>query len=62
MEKLQLFAWIADIIGSCNHDFHFEAVENLIQLYFKRTADEIGRDELKILAQERWNDIHLILR
>ena len=62
MEKLHLFAWIADIISSCNHDIHFEAVENLIELYYKRTADEIGRDELKILAQERWNDIHLILR
>lgn len=58
---IDLFDWVAKIIETCNHDFHFEAVDNLINLYFERTKDEAKMTELQHLRQKKWNQIHTIL-
>lgn len=59
--RKNLFEWISRIIETCNNDFHFEGVDNLIELFFERTKDEEKRTELRLLRQQKWNDIHLIL-
>lgn len=60
-ENDNIFDWIFRIIQTCNHDFHFEAVDNLINLYYERSKDEGKTLELKILRQHKWNEIHDIL-
>jgi hypothetical protein len=63
MEKdRDLYEWIAKIIDTCNQDFHFEAVDNLINLYHERVKDEKKKIELEFLRQEKWNQIHFILK
>jgi hypothetical protein len=56
-----IYDWIGKIIQTCTHDFHFEAVDNLIDLYFEFCKDENKTLELKIQRQQKWNDIHDIL-
>ncbi len=63
MEKdRNLYEWIAKIIDTCNHDFHFEAVDNLINLYYERVKDDNKKVELELLRQNKWNEIHFILK
>ena len=31
-----VFEWIVKIIDTCNNDFHFEGVDNLINLYYEK--------------------------
>lgn len=64
----QVFEWIRGIIESCRDDFHFEAVDKLIQLYdakyngiFNITVAKYC-DELENLRSTRWNAIHGILK
>jgi len=59
--RKNLFEWISRIIDTCNHDFHFEAVDKLIELFFDRTKDEEKKTELLMLRQRKWNDIHYLL-
>lgn len=56
-----LYDWVAKIIATCNNDFHFEGVDNLISLYSQFTKNEEKTLELQILRQKKWNDIHDIL-
>lgn len=60
-ENDNIFDWIFRIIQTCNNDFHFEAVDNLINLYYERSKDEGKKIELMILRQQKWNEIHDIL-
>ena len=41
-----LFEWISKIIDTCYHDFHFEAVDRLISLYFEREKNDEKRDPI----------------
>lgn len=59
--KEQLFNWISKIIETCTHDFHFEAVDNLIELFYEREKDEKLKTELQLLRRSKWNEIHFIL-
>lgn len=62
MEKERdLFQWISKIIDTCNHDFHFEAVDNLIKLYSEKVKDKDKTLELEILRTRKWNEIHFLL-
>lgn len=56
-----LFEWITKIIDTCVHDFHFEAIDNLIALYYERVKDEEKKIELELLRMKKWNDMHNIL-
>ncbi len=56
-----IFDWICKIIETCNNDFHFEAVDKLISLYFEREKNEEKQFELESLKVRRWNEIHHIL-
>jgi len=56
-----LATWIASIIDSCNNDFHFDAVDNLIDLFYEREKNEALKIELTLMKQQKWNDIHNIL-
>jgi hypothetical protein len=60
-KNIDLFEWVAKIIDTCNHDFHFEAVDNLITLYYEKSKDEAKMIELKQIRQDKWNQIHNIL-
>ena len=59
--RKNLFEWISRIIETSNNDFHFEGVDNLIELFFEKTKDDDKRTELRLLRQRKWNDIHNIL-
>jgi hypothetical protein len=62
MEKEKdLFEWISKIIDTCRHDFQFEAVDNLIKLFYDRVKDEAKKTELEHLRIKKWNEIHYIL-
>jgi hypothetical protein len=60
--NLNLFEWISKIIDTCHHDFHFEAVDRLISLYFEREKNDEKRHELELLKVKKWNEIHTILK
>lgn len=55
------FNWIMNIIESCTDDFHFEAVDKLIELYFEKTKDKDLDFQLKMKRAEKWNQIHSII-
>lgn len=62
MEKIDtIYDWVSRIIATCTHDFHFEAVDRLIDLYFEREKDEAKQTELKMLKKIKWDEIHNIL-
>lgn len=58
----QLFDWISVIISSCTDDFHFEAVDKLIDLFYERTKDEKITTELRLKRALKWNEIHAIVK
>lgn len=64
MEKRteNIYDWICRIIDTCCHDFHFEAVDRLIDLYFEREKNDVKRTELMMRKQQKWDDIHYILK
>lgn len=55
------FEWIERIIDSCKNDFHIEAVDKLIELYFQRTNNEKNYNYLQIMRWVKFNEIHFIL-
>jgi len=57
-----MFDWVARIIDTCNNDFHFEAIDNLIDIYFKNFGDETLKLDLELLRVKKWNEIHVILK
>jgi hypothetical protein len=61
MENKDIYDWIKKIIETCNNNFHFEAVDKLIDLYYERFEDEQKKTELLILRTDKWNEIHLTL-
>ena len=62
MEKERdLFQWISKIIETCNQDFHFEGVDNLIKLYDEKVKDKDKTLQLQILRTRKWNEIHFLL-
>jgi hypothetical protein len=61
MDKNNIYEWIVKIIQTCNNNFHFEAVDKLIELFYEKENDEQLKVELQILRQQKWNEIHNIL-
>ena len=62
MEKNDMiFEWVKKIIDTCTHDFHFEAVDRLICLYYERQKDEEKHTELRMLKKIKWYELHDIL-
>jgi hypothetical protein len=61
MDKQKSFNWISNIINTCNNDFHFEAVDKLIELFYIKFLDGEMRTELDAQRQVKWNEIHDIL-
>lgn len=57
----EIYNWINKIISTCNSDFHFEAVDRLIDLFYDKFKDEKLYDDLKYKRIRRWNEIHTIL-
>ena len=57
----QLFTWVAKIIETCTHDFHFDGVDNLIELFYEREKNEDLHTGLKLLRKAKWDEIHGIL-
>ena len=56
-----VYDWIVRIIDTCNNDFHFESVDNLIELYYKKTYNEDGYIDLQLLRWQKYKDVHTIL-
>ena len=61
MEKDTIYDWVAKIISTCTHDFHFEAVDRLLELYYEREKDDVKLTELRMLKKIKWDEIHGIL-
>lgn len=59
---MELFNWLATIIESCTDDFHFEAIDKLIELYSEKVKDKDLVTDLKNLRSKKWNDIHGIVK
>ena len=59
--KEKAFAWIESIIKTCNNNFHFEAVDKLIELFKERFDDNRMILELEQMRHDKWNEIHKIL-
>lgn len=57
----EIYTWIIKIISTCKNDFHFEAVDKLIDLFYDKYKQEEMTDELKLQRNRRWNEIHTIL-
>jgi hypothetical protein len=57
-----MFLWVAKIIDTCNNDFHFEAIDNLIEIHFKNFKDKKLKLDLELLRAQKWNEIHVILK
>jgi hypothetical protein len=57
----EIFNWIAAIINSCTDDFHFEAVDKLIEIFDAKFNNEELSLDLKTLRAVKWNDIHGII-
>lgn len=55
------FDWICRIIETCTNDFHFQAVDKLIDLFYEIEKDESQTHELKVFRNNKWNEIHHIL-
>lgn len=61
-EAQTIYNWLTGIIDSSTNDFHFEGVDNLIELFkLKFPNDQKLYDLLKQLRQGKWNSIHVIL-
>ncbi len=56
-----IFKWISNITSSCTDDFHFEAVDNLVELFHEREKNDDLYSELKHLRHLKWNEIHGII-
>jgi hypothetical protein len=59
--QTEAYEWICRIIDTCNHQFHFEAVDRLVTLYFEFYKDNESTDLLRIIAAQKYNEIHTIL-
>ena len=57
----ETYTWVYNIIESCNNDFHFDCADVLISLFNAKYGDTDRVSELKILRQNKWNLVHLIL-
>lgn len=57
-----IYDWVCRIIDTCSHDFHFEAVDRLIDLFYEREKDEAKKLDLQIRKQHKWEEIHYILK
>jgi hypothetical protein len=55
------FEWVAKIIETSTNDFHFTAVDRLIELFYEIEKDEALTHELRVLRNNKWNEIHHIL-
>jgi hypothetical protein len=58
----ELFEWVAKIIDTCTNDFHFAAIDKLIELFYEVEKNESQKDELTFLREQKWNKIHGILK
>lgn len=59
---MELFNWLSAIIESCTDDFHFQAIDKLIDLYSEKVKDQDLVTDLKNLRSKKWNDIHGIVK
>jgi hypothetical protein len=57
----QTFTWTANIIKSCNNDFHFDCADVLISLFKTKFGDNDLVLQLKELREDKWVSIHGIL-
>lgn len=62
IEAQTIYNWLMGIIDSSTNDFHFEGIDNLIELFkLKFPNDQQFYNLLIDIRQKRWNSIHVIL-
>ena len=59
--KQHAYNWIQNIIDSAAHDFHFEGVDRLIELFEAKYNDAALTICLLEQRQIHWNNIHSII-
>ena len=52
------FDWIVRIIDTCNNDFHFESIDNLIELYYLKTGNEDKYINLQLIRIQKYKLVH----
>jgi hypothetical protein len=60
-DKEKSFDWIVRVLNTCTSTFHFEAIENLIVLFYQKYNDQALRVELDLLKARKWNEVHQVL-
>jgi hypothetical protein len=55
------YDWIARIIETSNNDFHFEAIDRLIELHYQNFKSDEMKIGLEALKNLKWNEIHYVL-
>lgn len=60
-QPLKIQKWIFNIIASCSEDFHFSAVDSLIELFKLKYGQGAEYDELTLQREVRWNQINGII-
>jgi hypothetical protein len=55
------YNWIMNIIDSCNNTFHFECIDNLIELFQKNHNNKELTDCLRQIRNQHWKTVHNIL-
>ena len=58
MQESEIYDWITGIIDSCMHDFQLECVDNLIELFQKRTENSGLVDNLRMKRDTKFAIIH----
>jgi len=53
--------WIARVIETSTNSFHFQAIDNLIDLHFQIYGDEDMKLDLQLIKTRKWNEIHVTL-
>ena len=59
--QTEAYEWICRIIDTCTNQFHFDAVERLVSLYYNNFKDVEGTYKLEMIAAQKYNAIHNIL-
>ena len=56
------FEFVKKNIETCVHVDHIHSVDNLIELHYILVKDDEKRDELLLLREIKYNEIHTIIK
>lgn len=54
------FSWVSHVIESCNNEFHFACADILISLFAAKYGNAEMVSRLKMLREQKWNNINTL--